>query len=69
MAGWIKMTLGMEVCLGPGHVVLDGDPVPPKKRGEPLKKGESPQFSVQVIVIVILLEHCTVVIGMFKFKF
>ena len=23
--GWIKMKLGMEVGLGPGHIVLDGD--------------------------------------------
>jgi len=27
-AGWIKMPLGMEVALGPGHIVLDGDPAP-----------------------------------------
>ena len=33
MDGCIKMPLGMEVGLGPGHIVLDGDPVPlPKKR-------------------------------------
>jgi len=33
-AGWIKMALGMEAGLGPGHIVLDGDPVlPPPKRG------------------------------------
>jgi len=25
-AGWIKMALGVEVGLGPGHIVLDGDP-------------------------------------------
>jgi len=25
-AAWIKMPLGMEVCLGSGHIVLDGDP-------------------------------------------
>jgi len=24
--GWIKMKLGMEVGLGPDHIVLDGDP-------------------------------------------
>jgi len=30
MAGWIKMPLGTEVGLGPGHSVLDGDPAPPK---------------------------------------
>ena len=26
MAGWIKLPLGMEVGLGPGDFVLDGDP-------------------------------------------
>ena len=30
-AGWIKMLLGMEVGLGPGDIVLDGDPAPPTK--------------------------------------
>jgi len=29
-AGWTKMPLGTEVGLGPGHIVLDGDPAPPK---------------------------------------
>ena len=33
MAGWIKMPLGMEVGLGPGDFVLDGDPAPPSKKG------------------------------------
>jgi len=28
MAGWIKMPLGTEVDLGPGHKLLDGDPAP-----------------------------------------
>ena len=28
-AGWIKMPLGMDVGLGPGDIVLDGDPAPP----------------------------------------
>jgi len=28
MVGWIKMKLGMDVGLGPGHIVLDGDPTP-----------------------------------------
>jgi len=32
-AGWIKMALGMEVGLSPGHIVLDGDPaLLPEKR-------------------------------------
>jgi len=25
---WIRMPLGMEIGLGPGHIVLDGDPAP-----------------------------------------
>jgi len=33
--GWMKMKLGTEVGLGPGHIVLDGDPVPPQKRLTP----------------------------------
>ena len=31
---WIKMSLATEVGLGPGHIVLDGDPAPlPTERG------------------------------------
>jgi len=30
------MKLGVEVGLGPGHIVLDGEPVPPKKCGNSL---------------------------------
>jgi len=41
------MKLGVQVGLGPGHIVLDGDPAPLKFR---------PMF---IIVIVISLEHCT----------
>ena len=33
---WIKMKLGTEVGLGPGHIVLDGDPAPPPQRGTAL---------------------------------
>jgi len=40
-AGWIKMSHGTEVGLGPGHMVLDGDPAPPAQ------KGNSPQFSAK----------------------
>jgi len=32
-AGWIKTALGMDVGLGPGHIVLDGDQVPLSKSG------------------------------------
>ena len=41
-AGWIKMPLGMEVGLGPGHIVLDGGPLTPSP------KGHTPQFSAHV---------------------
>ena len=33
MAACIKMPLGMEVCLGPGEIVLDGDPGLPATEG------------------------------------
>ena len=36
------MKLGMQVGLGPDHIVLGGDPAPP-----PLK-GHSPQFSAHI---------------------
>ena len=29
--GWIRIPLGTEVGLGPGDIVLDGDPAPPRK--------------------------------------
>ena len=31
--GWIKMKLAMQVGIGPGHIVLDGDPAPPSPKG------------------------------------
>jgi len=31
--GWIKMKLGMQVGLGTGHIVLDGDQSPLPQRG------------------------------------
>jgi len=36
------MKLGMQVGLGPGHSVLDGDPAPPPP------KGYSPRFSATI---------------------
>ena len=30
-AGWMQLVLGMEVGLGPRHIVLDGDPAPLQK--------------------------------------
>ena len=35
-AGWIKMPLGTEVGLGPGDIVLDGDPAPPNGAQPPI---------------------------------
>jgi len=35
-AGWIMMALGTEVSLGPGHIVLDGDPAAPKGGTAPI---------------------------------
>jgi len=36
-AGWIKMPLGTEVGLSPGHIVLDGEPaLPPKGHSPPV---------------------------------
>ena len=41
--GWtVKMKLGMLVGLSPSHIVLDGDPTPPNK------KGHSPHFLAHV---------------------
>jgi len=40
-ARWIKMPLDTAVGLSPGHIVLDGDPAPPKR-------GTAPQFSARV---------------------
>jgi len=42
MVGRIKMKLGLQVSLGPGHIVLDGTQLPPPP------KGHSPQFSAYV---------------------
>jgi len=41
--GWIKVKLRMEVGLGPCHIVLHGDPAPPK-RGH-----SSPHFLANVL--------------------
>jgi len=37
------MKLGTEIGLGPGHIVLDGDPAPPSQMGI-----VAPQFSAHV---------------------
>jgi len=46
-AGWIKMTLGTQVGLGPacrpGHIVFNGDPASPTERGT-----ATPHFSAHI---------------------
>ena len=42
MAAWIKISLGMELGLGPDDFVLDGNPLLLPKRGQ------SPQLSAHV---------------------
>jgi len=44
MAAWIKMSLGMELGLGPGEFVLDGDHVAPPQGGG----ADPPKFSAHV---------------------
>jgi len=44
--GWIKMKLGTEVGLGPGHIVLDVDPALPS----PPQSGTAPNFLPMSIV-------------------
>jgi len=43
--GWIKMKLGLQVGLGHGHIVLDGNPAPLPNLPP---KGHSPQFSAHI---------------------
>ena len=53
MAGWIKMTLGMEVGLIPGDFVSDRDRAPLRQ------KGHNPRFSVHVYLPWNKLHCCT----------
>jgi len=79
----MKTPLGTELDLGAGHIVLDGFPAlrergttPPPLLGpcllwpwSPISATAELLLSIIVIVIVISLEHSTVVIGVLKFKF
>jgi len=59
MAAWIKMSLGMELGLGPDDFVLDGDPVPPSPKG-----GQSPPPQKKKSVHV----YCGQTVGRIKMK-
>ena len=45
-ARWMKMTLGLQVGLGPDRIVLGGDPAPPP----PQKGGAAPNFRPMSVV-------------------
>ena len=45
-AGWMKMALGTEVELGPGHIVLD--PAPRPRKGH-----NTPSFRPMSIVVTV----------------
>jgi len=47
-AGWIKIALGTEVGLGPGHIVLEGDPVVLPEKGLRKAAEPHPQFLAHV---------------------
>jgi len=59
---WIKIPCGMEVGLGPGNIVLDGDPRPPSMQGaqqtptsQPtaLARGASPRACILPITRIV----------------
>jgi len=46
-AGWITMAHGVELGLGPGHIVIGGDPAAiPKKGAQP------PSFSAHFYIVI-----------------
>jgi len=49
-AGWMKTPIGTEVDLGPGHIVLGGDPARPAK-------GEQQPLSFRPMSIVATVAH------------
>ena len=54
MAQWMKVPLGMEVDLGPGHIVLDGVQLPRKGHSSP-----PPYFPpMSIVATVAHLSYC-----------
>jgi len=63
--GWIKMKLGKQVGLGPGHIVLDGAQLPCPQKGT-----QPPIFYFQPMSIVAkrlpisaTAEHLFIIVG------
>ena len=55
-AGWMKTPLGTEVDLGPGHIVLDGDPAPSEKWHSRIPP---PSFRpMSIVATVVHLSYC-----------
>jgi len=53
-AGWMKTPLGTKVDLGPGHIVLDGDPAPLTKGAQ-----QPPSFRpMSTVATVAHLSYC-----------
>jgi len=54
-AGWMKTSLGTEVELGPGHIVLDGDLAPPDAKWSQ----QPPSFRpMSIVATVAHLSYC-----------
>jgi len=60
----IKMPLGMEADLGPGHIVFDGAQLP-------FRKGHIPLFSAHVYCgqTVVHLSYCSALVTTFSWLF
>jgi len=56
---WIKMPVGIEVGIGLGHIVLDGNPAPPKKGAQqpPLSTSRSALRVLLWLNSIILVRH------------
>jgi len=70
-AAWIKMSLGTEVGLGPGHIVLDGDLAapspkeakqPPTFRSKSIVAKRSPISASAELLYILGLLCCTYVV-------
>ena len=61
-AGWMETLLGTEVDLGPGHIVLEGDPAPPAKEAQQSPCFPPMSFVATVPISAILLSSCCKVV-------